>query len=261
MIYLKSPIEIMYMREAGRIVARVHEAVREAVKPGVTTADLTKVADDVLGKHNTYSPFKNYPDRTRKYPFPSSITVSVNEELVHGIPGTRVLHEGDIVSVDCGAYYKGYVGDAAITVGVGRISSEAQRLIDVTQKALEIGIATSVVGCETRDVSKSIQRFVESNGYSVVREYCGHGVGRNMHEDPQIPNWWPTTRQTRQQWQSVKLKPGMTFALEPMVIAGGPETKELNDHWTVVSKDGTLCAHIEHTIAVTDNGPLILTLP
>lgn len=261
MIHLKSPVEIMYMREAGRIVARVHEAVREKIKPGVTTAALNQVAEEVLRKHNTTSPFMNYPDRTRKYPFPAPITVSVNEELVHGIPGPRVLQEGDVVSIDCGAYYKGYVGDAAFTMGVGRISAEAQRLIDVTQKALEIGIGACIAGCETRDVSKTIQRYVESQGFSVVREYCGHGVGKQMHEDPQIPNWWPTTRQRNQFWQSAVMKPGMTFALEPMVVAGNsPEVKELSDHWTVVSKDGSLCAHQEHTIAITEDGPLVLTL-
>jgi methionyl aminopeptidase len=261
MIYLKTPIEIMYMREAGRIVAHVHDAVREKIKPGVTTGQLADVADEVLRKHNTTSPFYHYPDRTRKHPFPSSITISVNEELVHGIPGPRVLEEGDVVSIDCGAYYKGYVGDAAFTMGVGRISSEAQRLIDVTAKALEIGIGACIVGCETRDVSKSIQRYVESQGFSVVREYCGHGVGKQMHEDPQIPNWWPTTRQRQQNWQSVVLKPGMTFALEPMVIAGSPEVMERNDFWTVVTRDGSICAHQEHTLAVTEDGPLILTLP
>jgi methionyl aminopeptidase len=260
MIHYKTPEELLYMREAGRIVARVHQAVREAIRPGVTTAELNRIAETVLRKHNTTSPFFHYPERTGKYPFPASITVSINNELVHGIPGPRQLEEGDIVSIDCGAYYKGFVGDAAFTVGVGKISAEAQRLIDVTEQALKVGIATCVVGCETRDVSSTIQHFIESHGYSVVREYTGHGVGRKMHEDPQVPNWWPQ-RQKQRAWQSFPLRPGMTFALEPMVNAGGPETKELNDHWTVVSADGSLCAHSEHTIAVTDGEPLILTLP
>lgn len=248
------------MREAGRIVARVHAAIREAIKPGVTTAHLNKIADEVLRKHNTTSPFMNYPDKTRKHPFPASITVSINDELVHGIPGPRRLEEGDIVSIDCGAYYKGFVGDAAFTMGVGQISAEAQRLLDITEAALKIGIETSVVGCQTSDVSRTIQAFIEKNGYSVVREYTGHGVGRKMHEEPQVPNWWPT-RQKRHEWRSYPLKPGMTYAIEPMVNAGGPETKELDDYWTVVTADGSLCAHSEHTIAITEGGPLILTLP
>lgn len=250
----------MLMREAGRIVARVHMAVREAVKPGVTTMELSRIADEVLRRHNTTSPFMNYPDKSRKHPFPASITVSVNNELVHGIPGPRRLEEGDIVSIDCGAYYKGFVGDAAFTMGVGKISADAQRLIDITEQALKVGIAACHVGCQTRDVSHTIQQFIESHGYSVVREYTGHGVGRQMHEEPQVPNWWPA-RQRRNQWASYPLKPGMTFALEPMVNAGGPETKELNDYWTVVTADGSLCAHSEHTIAITDGEPLILTLP
>lgn len=248
------------MREAGRIVARVHQAVRDVIKPGVTTAHLNKVAEDVLKKHNTTSPFMNYPDRTKKHPFPASITVSVNEQLVHGIPGPRVLEEGDIVSIDCGAYYKGFVGDAAFTIGVGKISEDAQRLIDVTAEALKVGIEASVIGCNTNDVSRVIQVFIERHGYSVVREYTGHGVGRKMHEEPQVPNWWPP-RQKRNDWRTYPLKAGMTYALEPMVNAGRPETKELNDYWTVVTADGSLCAHQEHTIAITEGGPLILTLP
>jgi methionyl aminopeptidase len=260
MIHYKSPAELLLMREAGRIVARVHQAVREAIKPGVSTAELNRVAEVVLRKHNTYSPFMNYPDKTRKHPFPASITVSINDELVHGIPGPRRLEEGEIVSIDCGAYYKGFVGDAAFTMGVGKVSLEAQQLLEVTEQALWVGIRTCVIGCETQDVSTTIQHFVEGHGYSIVREYTGHGVGHKMHEDPQVPNWWPP-RSKRHNWHSYPLKPGMTFALEPMVNAGGPETRELDDHWTVVTADGSLCAHFEHTIAVTDGEPLILTLP
>jgi methionyl aminopeptidase len=260
MIHYKTPSELLLMREAGRIVARVHQAVREAIRPGVTTAELNRVAEVVLRKHNTYSPFMNYPDKTRKHPFPASITVSINDELVHGIPGPRHLEEGDIVSIDCGAYYKGFVGDAAFTMGVGKISAQAQQLLDVTEQALWVGIRTCVVGCETRDVSTTIQHFIEGHGYSIVREYTGHGVGHKMHEEPQVPNWWPP-RSKRHNWRSYPLKPGMTFALEPMVNAGGAETRELDDHWTVVTADGSLCAHSEHTIAVTDGEPLILTLP
>src|SRR5579859_7368641 len=176
MIHLKSPSEILLMREAGRIVARVHQAVREAAKPGVTTASLNRVAEDVLRRHNSSSPFFHYPDRTRKHPFPASITISINEELVHGIPGERRLEEGDIVSIDCGSVYKGFVGDAAFTMGIGRISPEAQRLLDVTEQALYVGIKASVLGNETRDVSEAIQHFVEGHGFGVAREYTGHGV-------------------------------------------------------------------------------------
>ena len=258
MIHIKSPEEILIMREAGRIVARVHAAIREAIKPGVTTGALDKIAYDLIRKHNALPTFLGYPPGS-KYPFPATINASVNDELVHGIPGSRVLEEGDIISIDVGATFKGYVGDAAFTMGVGKISPAAQRLIDVTEQSLYIGIKTATVGHETKDVSIAVQTFVEKQGYSVVREYTGHGVGRNMHEEPQVPNWWPR-RQKARQWRSYKLTPGMTFALEPMVIVGDPETHVLDDHWTVATKDGTLCAHCEHTIAVTDSEPLILTL-
>lgn len=262
MINLKTPAELLIMREAGRIVARVHQAIREAVKPGVTTAELNRVAETVLKKHNSFSPFMNYPDRTGRHPFPASITVSINEELVHGIPGPRRLIEGDIVSIDCGSVYQGYVGDSAFTMGVGKISPEAQRLLDITEQALYVGIKTAVVGCETRDVSMAVQKFVEGHGFNLAREYTGHGVGRQMHEDPQVPNWWPApTRHTRNTWRSYPLKPGLVFALEPMVMAGASQTRELDDHWTVITADHSLCAHFEHTIAITEGEPLILTLP
>jgi methionyl aminopeptidase len=248
----------LIMREAGRIVARAHAEMRAAIKPGVTTAALDRIATDVIRKHNAIPTFLGYPPGS-KHPYPATINASVNEQLVHGIPGNRVLEEGDIVSIDVGATYKGFVGDAAFTVGVGKISPQAQRLIEITEQALAVGIKTSVVGNETKDVSLAIQAFVEKQGYNVVREYTGHGVGRNMHEDPQVPNWWPS-RQRNRFWRSYPLKPGMTYALEPMVIVGDPATKVLDDHWTVVTQDGSLCAHTEHTIAVTDGEPLILTL-
>ncbi len=259
-VHLKTPEELVIMREAGRIVARAHAAMREAVRPGVTTAELDRIATEVLRKHNAIPTFLGYPPGS-KYPFPATINASVNDELVHGIPGPRVLKEGDIISLDVGATYRGFVGDAAFTMGVGRISPEAQRLIDITEQALWVGIKASRVGSETKDVSLAIQRFVESHGYSVVREYTGHGVGRNMHEEPQVPNWWPIGRRRDRGWRSYPLQPGMTYALEPMVIAGNPKTRVLDDHWTVVTADGTLCAHSEHTIAITDGEPLILTLP
>ncbi len=259
MIHIKTPGELVIMREAGRIVARALAAMREAIRPGITTAELDRIARDVIARHNAIPTFLGYPPGG-KYPYPAAINASVNEELVHGIPGSRVLEEGDIISLDCGATYKGFVGDAAFTTGVGRISPAAQRLIEITEQALTVGIKASRVGNETKDVSIAIQEFAEKHGYNVVREYTGHGVGHNMHEEPQIPNWWPR-RQKNRAWRSYPLQPGMTFALEPMVIAGNPTTKVLDDHWTVVIADGSLCAHMEHTIAVTDGEPLILTLP
>ncbi len=259
MIHLKTPEELIIMREAGRIVARAHAAIREAIKPGVTTAHLDQVAEDLIRKHNAIPTFLGYPPGGR-YPFPASICVSINEELVHGIPGSRQLQEGDIVSIDCGATYKGFVGDAAFTVGVGKIASEAQRLIDLAQEALMLGIKTSTVGHETKDVSMAIQAHAEKHNLGVVREYTGHGVGHTMHEDPQVPNWWPRGRKQRQ-WRSSPLQVGMTFALEPMFCLGSPQTRVLDDHWTVIIADKSLAVHTEHTIAVTDGEPLILTLP
>jgi len=259
MIHLKSPEELIMMREAGRVAARALNAMREAVRPGVTTQELDDIAMNVLRKHNAIPTFLGYPPGS-KHPFPAAINASINQELVHGIPSKdRVLKEGDIISLDVGATYNGFVGDNACTVPVGKISAEAQRLIEVTETSLKVGIAASRVGNETKHVSMAIQQYVESQGFVVVREYTGHGVGRKMHEDPQVPNWWPP-RQKNRGWRSFPLKPGMTYALEPMVIVGHPETYVLSDHWTVVTKDGSLCAHTEHTIAVTDGEPLILTL-
>lgn len=247
------------MREAGRIVARVHEALREAVKPGITTLELDKVADKVIKQHNATSPFLNYQMQPGTVPFPANIITSVNDVLVHGIPSEKVvLEEGQIISLDVGVTYKGFVGDAAFSMGVGRISKEAQRLLDVTEKALYEGIKASVIGNTTRDVARTIQRFVDKHGYSVALEYTGHGVGRSMHEEPQVPNWWPNER--RRGWYPVPLQAGMTYAIEPMVIDGPPTLSVLDDQWTVVTQNGALCAHFEHTIAVTDGEPLILTV-
>lgn len=258
-VHLKSPDEIALMREAGRIVARAHQAMREAVEPGITTAELDRIAETVIRDHNAIPVFLGYP-KPDAPDFPASITASINNELVHGIPGKRVLREGDIISLDVGATYEGFVGDAAFTMGVGEIAPAVQRLLDITEQALYVGIEKAVLPNETADVSVAIQQFVERHGYSVVREYTGHGVGRQMHEEPQVPNWWP--RHARQRgFVSYPLQPGMTFAIEPMVNAGRPETRELEDGWTVVTRDGSLCAHFEHTIAITEGAPLILTLP
>ncbi len=249
-ITLKNKREIALMREAGRVNAEVLASVRELLQPDVTTADLNAAAEEILRKHSAYSPFLNYG----RPPFPASICVSVNEELVHGIPGKRKLREGDIVSVDSGTVLNGFVGDSAFTAGVGEISPEARRLIEVTQQALEVGIAMMRAGNKTGDVSAAIQQYVEAQGYHVVREYTVHGVGRKMHEGPQVPNYGtPGT--------GVLLKPGMTIALEPMVLVGTHRTRVLSNQWTVVSADGSLTAHQEHSVAVTDGDPLILTAP
>lgn len=259
-VTIKTPAEIAIMREAGRIVARAHAALREAVRPGVTTAELDRIAETVIRDHGATPAFLGYP-KPESPDFPASITASINNELVHGIPSDqRVLREGDIISLDVGTIYQGFVGDAAFTVGVGEIKPAVQRLIDITEQALQVGIDASVLPNETKDVSTAIQRFVARHGYSVALEYTGHGVGRQMHEEPQVPNWWPRNAKKRG-WQSYPLEPGMTYAIEPMVISGRADTQELDDQWTVVTKDGSLCAHVEHTIAITDGAPQILTLP
>jgi len=250
-INIKNPAEIEIMREAGRINATVHEAVRELLEPGVTTADLNAVAEEVLRKHNATSPFKNYPG---PYPFPASITVCINEELVHGIPSSkRKLKEGDLVSIDCGTFFGGFVADSAFSAGVGKLSQKAERLDKVTKGALKAGIDKMLPGNKTGDVSAAIQKYVESRGFYLTREYTGHGVGRKMHEAPQVPNYGIAGR-------GVQLRPGMTIALEPMVLAGTARTKVLADQWTVISADRSLTAHHEHTIAVTEGNPLILTV-
>ncbi|MBI4732565.1 MAG: type I methionyl aminopeptidase [Chloroflexi bacterium] len=249
-IHIKTPDEIILMREAGRVNNLALAAVRELLQPGVTTADLNAAAEEVLRKHGAYSPFKNYGHP----PYPASVCVSINEELVHGIPGKRKLQEGDIVSVDCGTVLEGYVGDSAFTAGVGEISPLARKLIEVVEQALSVGIAMMRAGNKTGDISAAIQQFVEGSGFHVVREYTGHGVGRSMHEGPQVPNYGtPGT--------GVPLRPGMTIALEPMVLVGTHRTRVLPDRWTVVSADGSLTAHQEHSVAVTEGDPLVLTVP
>lgn len=249
-IHIKSPAELQLMREAGRINATVLAAVKALLQPGVTTADLNAAAEEVLREHGCVSPFKGYGYP----PFPASITVSINRELVHGIPSKkRKLKAGDIVSVDCGTVYQGFVGDSAFTAGVGEISSEAQKLLEVTEGALQAAIEKMRSGNHTGDVSAAIQQFVESRGYHVTREYTGHGVGRQMHEGPQVPNYGTPGR-------GMPLRPGMTIAIEPMVLVGTPATRSLSDQWTVVSADGSLTAHFEHSVAVTEGDPLILTV-
>jgi methionyl aminopeptidase len=248
-IVLKSARELALMREAGKINARALAAALEVVGPGVMTADVNRAAAEVLKKTGSVPAFVGVPGA---YPYPAETTISINDELVHGIPGDRRLEEGDIVSIDCGTICDGFVADSALTVGVGEIAEEAQKLLRITREALFEGIKKMIPGNSTGDVSEAIQAHVEGNGFHVVREYTGHGVGRSMHEEPQVPNYG-------RKGHGVPLKPGMTIALEPMVMSGGFETRILSDQWTVASKDGRLTAHFEHSVAVTENGPWILT--
>jgi methionyl aminopeptidase len=245
---LKSPKELALMREAGRVTAAALAAARQQIRPGVTTAEIDAAAAEVLRTHGAEPAFLGYGQP----PFPAVTTVSVNDELVHGIPGRRRLREGDIVSVDCGAIVEGFVGDAAFTWGVGDVSEEGRQLMAATLEALWAAIDQMRVGRRTGDVSAATQRVVEEQGFNVVREYTSHGVGRRMHEDPLVPNYGTPGK-------GMPLRAGMTIALEPMVLAGRPETRVLEDHWTVVSADGRLTAHFEHSVAVTPDGPLVLT--
>jgi len=236
------------MREAGRIAAQALQRVGEAVRPGVTTEELGRVAHRHIVSCGAEPTFLHYNG------FPASACISVNDEVIHGIPSRkRALREGDIVSVDLGATWQGYVGDTACTFAVGRLSAEARKLCDATREALFEGIAKAVPGAKVGDISDAIQSWCEARGYSVVREYTGHGVGRVMHEDPCVPNFG-------QAGHGVKLRPGMTLAIEPMVNQGRAAVRVLPDKWTVVTRDGRLSAHYEHTVAITVNGPVILTL-
>jgi methionyl aminopeptidase len=235
------------MRRAGRVVAEMHEATRLAARPGATTADLDRAAREVLERRGARSNFLNY------HGFPAVICASPNDMIVHGIPGDYRLAEGDIVSIDCGAIVEGYHGDAAFTMGIGQVSALAEKLMKVTEQSLWAGISEMVEGKRLHDIGSAVQTVAEGAGFSVVREYVGHGIGTEMHEDPQVPNYWPGR-------PGPVLKPGMVLAVEPMVNAGGPQTRQLDDGWSVVTADGSLSAHFEHTIAVTDDGPEVLTL-
>lgn len=246
MIYLKSDEEIKLMKVAGRIVAETLQKIEEVIKPGMTTKQLDALAERYIESRGARPSFKGYGG------FPASICTSVNEEVVHGIPGDRVLMEGDIVSVDCGAVINGYQGDAARTFPVGQISPEVQNLIDVTRESFFKGIEYAIVGERLGDIGHSIQKYVESNGYSVVRDYVGHGIGKKMHEDPPVPNYGRAGR-------GLKLEKGLVIAIEPMVNAGGYEVRQLKNGWTVVTKDGMPSAHYENTVAILDNGPELLT--
>ncbi len=248
MVSIKSHNEIAIMREAGKILAKVHDELRDAIHPGMSTLDIDKLGEKIIRGYGCIPSFLNYNG------YPASICVSVNDEVVHGIPHKdRILAEGDIVSLDAGVIYKGYHSDAARTYGVGKVSDEAQKLMDVTKQSFFEGIKMAKDGNHLHDISNAIADYCESFGYGVVRDLVGHGIGKNLHEDPQIPNF-------HQRRRGIKLQKGMTLAVEPMVNAGTYEVAWLDDDWTVVSDDGSLSAHYENTILITDGEPEILTI-
>ena len=246
MVTLKTPRETAKMRQAGLVVAEMLERCRAAVRPGVSTKDLDAVAAEVIKRHGALSSFYGY------YGYPATICTSVNDEIVHGIPGPRRLREGDIVGIDAGAIVDGWHADAAITVPVGKVAPEAAKLIAVTEEALRRGIAAAQVGKRLGDVGAAVQSYVEAQRYSVVRNYVGHGIGQAMHEEPQVPNYGVPER-------GLQIREGLCIAIEPMVNVGGPTTRVLDDHWTVVTGDGSLSAHFEHTLWCTQTGPVVLT--
>jgi methionyl aminopeptidase len=256
MIIRKSPAELEKMRKAGLLVYQILQRLKELVRPGVTTLDLEVEAERMIKDAGAKPAFKGYyvPAAGGRYPF--VLCTSVNEEVVHGMPSAkRVLKEGDIVSIDTGVAIDGYYGDSAITVPVGRISAEAQRLLAVTEESLELAIGQMKAGNRLFDVCGAVERHVTQNGFSVVREFVGHGIGASLHEEPQVPNYVDRRN------ENPRLKEGMVLAIEPMVNAGRPETKVLGDRWTAVTCDGSYAAHFEHTVAVTSNGPWVLTRP
>ncbi|HLF77834.1 MAG TPA: type I methionyl aminopeptidase [Dehalococcoidia bacterium] len=261
LITIKSDEEVAIMREAGQLTGQVLQMLVEATKPGVTLKELDKIVRTEYAKRGAVPTFLGYPAGS-KNPYPATVCISLNEELVHGIPvnvaaakrGDRVIREGDIVSIDLGATYKGFVGDTAVTFGVGKIDPEAQRLIDVTRESLRLGIEAARAGVRLGVVSGTIGDYIESQGLGVVRNYGGHGVGRQMHEEPFVPNFGKPS-------EGRMLRKGMVLALEPMVTIGDYRTKTLADGWTVTTLDGSLCAHFEHTIAITDGEAQVLTLP
>jgi methionyl aminopeptidase len=246
MIICKTPRELEIMRIAGRIVALTHQELKKYIKPGITTKELDTIAEKFIRQHDAIPSFKGYSG------FTGSICASVNEELVHGIPGEKTLKNGDIISIDIGAKYSGYHGDSAWTYAVGDISEETQKLLDVTEQSLFKGLEEAKPGVRLSNISHAIQTYVESYDFSIVREYVGHGVGQDLHEDPQIPHFGLPNKGPR-------LKPGMVLAIEPMVNAGKRYVRTLPDNWTVVTTDGKMCAHFEHTIAIMETGYEILT--
>jgi len=245
-ILIKNAEEIVAMQEAGRISALALKVVENAIKPGITTAQLDKLIHDAIVSEGAQ------PNFLGLYGFPASACISINDELIHGIPGPRKIKDGDVVSIDVGAVKNGYHGDNAYTFAVGNVAEETLKLLRVTQEALGLGIKAAQVGARIGDIGNAVQQHAESNGFSVVREYVGHGVGKALHEEPEVPNFGTAGR-------GIRLVPGMTIAIEPMINAGVPDVYVLDDGWTVKTKDGAPCAHFEHTIAITKDGPLILT--
>jgi methionyl aminopeptidase len=244
----KTKAQVALMRQAGRVVAEIHEKTTQAARPGVTTADLDVVAREVIDKRGARSNFLNY------HGFPAVICTSPNHVIVHGIPGGYALKEGDIISIDAGAIIEGWHADAAVTVPVGEVDAEAIRLMDVTRRSLEEAITQTMAGKHLGDIGSAVETVAVASGFTVVREYVGHGIGTAMHEEPPVHNFGQPGR-------GVKIKEGYVLAIEPMVNAGGPETETLDDGWTVVTRDRSLSAHFEHTVAVTEDGPEVLTLP
>lgn len=245
-IRLKSPEEIQIMRDSGRILFNCLEMLEKNCRPGITTGELDKLAEEFIRDHEGIPTFKGYQG------YPGSACISVNEEVVHGIPGKRVIKEGDIVSIDCGVTWHEYVSDSARTIVVGEIPANVQKLVDVTKECLYLGISKAVPGNFISDIGIAVQKHAEANGFGVVTDLVGHGVGKSMHEPPQVPNYWTGFRGSR-------IKPGLVIAIEPMINLGHPGVKMLRDGWTIITTDHKPSAHFEHTIAVTENGPLILT--
>ena len=255
MVTIKSKREIELMREACRVTALTHKAIEEAIKPGMTTADIDRIAEQTMKKYGAISAEKGYdPGIIGVPPYPASTCISINDEVIHGVPSNkRVIKDGDIVSVDLVALKDGYNGDAARTYMVGNVSKDAQRLVEVTKQAFFEGIKYAKKGNRIGDISHAIGEYVKSQGYSVVREFQGHGIGKEMHEDPGIPNYGKAGK-------GIRLEPGMTLAIEPMVIQGKPNILELDDGWTIITEDGTLAAHYENTILITEKEPEVLTI-
>jgi len=246
-INIKSDMEIQYMRNAGKVVAETLTLIEGVIKPGITTAEIDKLAEEFIIKQGAKPSFKGYCG------FPASICTSVNDEVVHGIPTNRILLEGDIISIDCGAILNGYHGDAARTFPVGKVSNEAAMLIEVTKDSFFKGFEKAIIGNRISDISSAIQCYAQEHGYSVVRDFVGHGIGKSMHEDPEVPNYGAPSR-------GPKLVNGMVLAIEPMINIGKHYVKVKSNRWTVVTKDGSLSAHYENTVAIIENGPEILTL-
>ena len=246
MIVIKTKKEIELMQESGRIVALAHEAVKKAIKPGVTTGELDAIAETVIKENGAVPSFKGYPG------YPGSVCASVNDQVIHGSPGETILKEGDIISIDIGAFKNGYHGDAARTHPVGKVSDEASKLIKITEESFFEGLKFCRIGYRLSDISNAIQTYAEENGFSVVRDFVGHGIGRQMHEDPPVPNYGAAGRGPR-------LESGMALAIEPMINVGGFKVVVLDDEWTVITKDGTLSAHYENTVIITEDGPIMTT--